>query len=591
MLKQISSRCDFAFIMVCLITMMSVLIPKSVSAQNLRRTPPAIKVELMNPRIEAGQSSQLLVTVSGGPAESIPKKINVPGLTIELIREPIGDYYDKDLPNGDRIRVYETLYRYRVSGSIPGDYRIPAIRTNVGGQPVLSESKMVRITPIRPPVTPKGPRFSELKLGNEKQGIYVNEIFALDAFIYVQGMNSMTEVIQAELNHEAFSNIRFERVDFSSAELGNSVYSRAKLPAQLFCLKPGAHSLGPAEFRVKLYEPKKNFPFVKNYVTRPVESDTLDIKILPFPEPSPKSFTGGVGTFEMSYTAKPLDVKVGDPISVDFVINGTGNLVTMQAPLLFAQDETSWKAYDAKKSITKESDGIDPGQVKFSQVIIPLKEVAQLPRFELSFFNPKTAKYETEETTPLSLRVTPDKSFSAGILGSGGDANPATAVNSVPFVKGPPIPRFDDILHIRKKQPRWRRYTAEASPPVLLYIANALLGSAFFGLLGWGLLQKWRSFRAAAKLQEEEVTLTFKDACQKVRAGMARDDFFHCALEAFRLWEDENPDAKEEVKKLAADLRRKCETALYSAEGDHSQKKITTSEANEYIKVLRKLPS
>lgn len=55
-------------------------------------------------------------------------------------------------------------------------------------------------------------------------------------------------------------------------------------------------------------------------------------------EGQPDTFHGAVGKYTMTVTATPQEVSVGDPISLNLTIRGTGRMDSLQAPRLASQE-------------------------------------------------------------------------------------------------------------------------------------------------------------------------------------------------------------------------------------------------------------
>ncbi|MDF1814170.1 MAG: BatD family protein [Verrucomicrobiales bacterium] len=543
---------------------------------------------LANPRIEVGDFGALELKAIGGEPGDPPRSIEVPGLSITYTGSQF--HQDHEVIQGRVTTTLTYTYYYTIQGTRVGDYTIPGVEVPIRGESVKSNPVKVSIVkPAVQKVTPTGTRFATLAV--PEGNLYVNQIFPVDATVYVKGRNSINTVSGASLKQEGLVIKRFDRVNLGAEELSGTVYSTAKLPTSLFALKEGDHRIGPATFNVKIYE---NTRFFAKIETRVVHSDSLRINVLPLPKGAPYGFSGGVGAFEMDLKATPVNLKVGDPIALEFTIIGDGNFQTLGAPFIKEYDPKVWKVYEPKKNLqvrTDKGEWINPSgdvfaeRALFSQVLIPLQEVDKIPEFELNFFDPKVGQYIRRTTLATPITVSPDSGGMSTIpevpvRATGGD-----------FVSSPvliPEVRFPDILHIRKDQPGWKPYSASSSPGFLLRFTNGLLGLAFVAFLGLGVFRKMKSKRVA--LRTKETAVTFRQAQSQVRPGMEREDFFHAALEAFSLWEIENPDSPAEIRSMVSGFKDQCETALYSdkhVEGGI----IKTAEAAEILKVLRKLPS
>lgn len=562
-----------------------ILLVMSVSQGVSQEAQYTLSANLGNPRITQGDVGALELSAVGGEPDTVPRSIDVPGLSITYTGSQF--HQDQTVEKGQIKMTLTYTYYYTIQGTKIGDYVIPPVTTNIRGQSVTSNSVKVSIVKSKlQDITPTGNRFARLDI--PEGNLYENQIFPIDATIYVAGRNSINGVSEPSLKHESFVIKRFSELDLGAVDLKGTVYSTAKLPTTMFALREGDHRLGPAKFNVKIYENSRvSVPsFFTQLQIRTIETDTVRVNILPLPSGAPLSFTGGVGAFEMESSATPLELKVGDPISMDFTITGTGNFETLGAPIVRDLDPEVWKTYEAKKDIQIESDGISSGRSVFTQVLIPLKEVSEIPAFELSYFDPKVEQYIKRRTIPTPIKVAPDN---APLMSPVTSSNQNGAGNFPTSAASIPVAQFPDILHIRRAPPKWKPYTANIQTGTLLGITNSIIGIGFAGLLGFGFFKKLKQYRA--EKNTEVKALTFREAAHKVRPGVDRDDFYHYALEAFTIWENENPKAPADLLKLIGDLKRKCETALYSSDVDTSSKPISALAANEFIKVLKKLPS
>lgn len=543
----------------------------------------SLAASLANPRISVGQVGALELKAVGGEPDSFPRSIDVPGLRVTYT----GSHFHEDSTvtnNQISMRLVYTYY-YTIEALAEGEYTIPSVTTTIKGVQVASAPLSVQVGKSdTTSVNPTGSKFARLTVPEEE--LYVNQLFPVDANIYVLGRNSINGVSDAELTHESFVIRRFEQLDIGAVELRGDVYSTARLPTRLFALKAGDHRLGPAEFKVKLYESNTRFPSLFTQLKiRSVKSDTVRLKILPLPAGAPESFSGGVGAFEMESTVSPRDLKVGDPISLEFEVFGAGNLETMGEPIIPGLDRKIWKTYDAKKDVKNDSDGINPGRVLFSQVLIPLQEVDEIPSFELTFFDPEHRQYVTRRTLPTQITVVPDNGPAPRIDGEQvGFTGRESSYSIAPAVS--PEAQYPDILHILPGIPRFTPYSGN-SPGVFLAITNSVLAILFLGLAGFGVRRSLQA-RNAEKMFDPKPQ-AFRDVAPSVKGGLNRGDFFHRALQAFTLFEEENRGAPGDVKEMVATLKGNCEEALYSGGQQKLEEPVTSEESREIIKVVRKL--
>lgn len=122
----------------------------------------------------------------------------------------------------------------------------------------------------------------------------------------------------------------------------------------------------------------------------------------------PASWNGAVGSFELIVVAKPLEVAVGDPITLTMRLtdrSGTAGLDGLQAPRLGVDPAFS----TGFRLPSEAASGVVEGTSKvFTQSIRALSDaVREIPPVELSFFNPASGKYESVRSEPIALRVKP----------------------------------------------------------------------------------------------------------------------------------------------------------------------------------------
>jgi hypothetical protein len=139
----------------------------------------------------------------------------------------------------------------------------------------------------------------------------------------------------------------------------------------------------------------------------------IQIKVKPLPEQGkPASFSGAVGDFKMTATLDKTSVQQNEPVTMTLVLEGQGNLETMNRPNL--PEFPDFKVYDGDASTQLYKSGVVIGGKKtFEVVFIPKKAGSMtIPPVEFSFFNPQAQRYVPLKTPEFKLDVKPsDKPF------------------------------------------------------------------------------------------------------------------------------------------------------------------------------------
>lgn len=544
------------------------------------QTTPTISTNVLTERVAIGELGQIIYKGVGGTFE-MPPRIEVPGL--EVIHS--GTQSGLNITNG--VRTIEQTHFYRFRGDEPGTYTIPSVTIPFGNSQL--QTNQIEITIFErdgsEAIDATRPYFAKLEL--PKTEFYVNELVPLTMTAYVRGRNSINEINHVSLEHESFVIRNSRRVNTDGAELGNSYYSSATIPAALFALKPGAHRLGPGQIGIRVLDQGSSFGFSSFFnrtVLREIATNTVNVTIKPLPAGAPASFTGGVGEFQMTAAPSLTELKVGDPLTMEFTVTGKGNLGTMSAPVFRVAPTGLWRSYDPAKKLDpeKDSDGFSEGSVTFTQVLIPEAKVDTIPAFDLTYFDPGKGSYETVSTEAIPVSISADTATepapSVASTVAGDDSYgvaPAAA----------PVPLFEDMMHIRTGPAHWLASAEPRGPGALFWVMQAFFSVAFCTVLGYGLVRWWKSRQLAAAARTD-----FTAMLSSVPGpGAPRTEFFKRVSLALEAWKREHPSAPAPVLEVVERVRSRCDAILY---GGRAQKDVPVSrdEASEFRAILERLP-
>jgi len=147
-------------------------------------------------------------------------------------------------------------------------------------------------------------------------------------------------------------------------------------------------------------------PFLGRFATRRVLSNSLKINVLPLPEEGkPEDFSGAVGEFKIAAEIVESEAKVNDAITLRVNISGIGNIKSTRAPEIeFPDGVEIFEPEITQQSSVKR--GRIYGEKDFEYVLI-LRKVGRLElnRIEMTYFNPKSNKYEISRSKPIRIDV------------------------------------------------------------------------------------------------------------------------------------------------------------------------------------------
>lgn len=137
-----------------------------------------------------------------------------------------------------------------------------------------------------------------------------------------------------------------------------------------------------------------------NRVTQPVTIEALAPPIAG----RPTDFSGAVGVFKMDVTADRKDASVGDAVGVKVVLNGNGNLKTVDSPSM--TPSADFRIFDPR--VEEKSAGFKPRTYTktWSYVLTPLSPgEIPFPTISFSYFDPEAKAYRRLSSPGTRLLV------------------------------------------------------------------------------------------------------------------------------------------------------------------------------------------
>ena len=136
-----------------------------------------------------------------------------------------------------------------------------------------------------------------------------------------------------------------------------------------------------------------------------LQSEELQIEVLPLPEQGrPAEFTGAVGRFQLRVAAQPTQVAAGDPVTLQVLVEGEGNVAAVQP--LQVDAAAGVKLYDPKiEEEARITNGVHGGRRLFEYILIPEQGgTLTIPPLRFAYFDPHQARYEVLESDPIAIR-------------------------------------------------------------------------------------------------------------------------------------------------------------------------------------------
>ena len=348
-----------------------------------------------------GENATLSLNFEGAQPRNVPAP-NVPGLQIVQT----GNATSFSLINGtmsSTLTVTFTVTPQRV-----GEFTIPALAADVGGQQLATEPLKLMVSKAAAPsaeAVNSGNEVAFMKLIFPKQKIYTGESAVARLELYlrddVSGLNGFQLTGSTTDGFSAGKTVELQN-QRHRAQVGNRAYTVIPLTLPLTAVKTGALTLGPFTANVVVVLPGGFFG-EQRQVT--LATEAVNVESLPLPEANkPANFSGAVGAFTMSANAGPTTVTVGDPVTVRVKISGHGSLDSLTLP-----PQDAWQNFKTYPPTTKleTSDQFGfQGTKTFEQIISPINnDVHELPPVHFDFFNPEDGQYHSLKSVALPLTV------------------------------------------------------------------------------------------------------------------------------------------------------------------------------------------
>ena len=503
-----------------------------------------------------GEQALLEISVAGGLPNEIPTPPKIKNIAIQASgRGP----QTRILPG----RRLEYVFDYIVSGYETGKYAIPPVEVVVDGGKVLTEPLDFVI------FNPDELQWSEVQAGgktiryassfrvlNDKP--FENETTTTEIKVFVPEEMIIEDWGIPDFERNGVAAWRFQPSPMRSRiNLLGMRYVSVAYPSTITPTRSGKIGIGPAKIRLMTREMVMD-PFPRQVSTEVyLQVPKLEIQSMPLPEGAPEGFENAVGSFRLSASTTETEVQEGDPISVDLIVSGSGNLDTLRPPQL--DNPAGWKIYGTTTEQRGDERRQLSGNVVFHQSIRPLEMKSEIPPFRLAYFDPKDETYKTLTSEPIALKMRPNTS--AG-------ANPAASVPALPI----PFERMTDILAVLRPA----QLTVPAAPAIPGWLGHA--GGALLALV---LIAKALWMRYAPRLRKNPArNARMRELREIAKSPPADDTRFLKSAGAFierHLGQNPNP----EIQAILAERDAVCFLA------DKPKAALDPNRRNQILKLLR----
>lgn len=421
-----------------------------------------------------GETATLELTVSESNREPPDRQPLVPAIEGVIVK-PL-------MAGRPEIRMLERrqlayVFKYSVKSFDIGRHRIPGLPVTVAGHEFRTRPVEFDVFPSDQlswiPVASNGKTdrcAAAFRAVDEEP--FENETTPVELKLYLPSAiaNTIGDWGIPDFERDGVAVWRFEPSRLKSEVILNGrSYIGVSYPSNLTPTRSGTTTLGPGRLRL-MKEVTIFDAFGPRREAEPLWLDVAatDLQVRPLPPGAPEGFRNAVGSFTLFSTSEVEEIREGDPVVVNLMVTGKGNLDSLAPPEVL--DAPGWKTYEATAMPRGPERRDLEGTILFRQFLRPLDVQTQIPSFRLVYFDPDLEKYDSVVSPPIPLRVLPST------LAPPAAANP-------PVEASMPVEHMTDILGAIPGRPAggWTAIPWN----IALHMVASLLAATMLFRIGW----------------------------------------------------------------------------------------------------------
>lgn len=386
-------------------------------------------------RVALGENFRIAYTVSTQSVENF-RAGNIPS-ALEVIAGPYTSSQSSfQMVNGHTSSSSSITYTYTLYAGKNGTYTIPAAHATVNGRTIASRTVTITVSGTTRASANSAPKMHDdyedephpraagsaisgsdlfIKVSANKRRVHEQEPILLTYKVYttvdltqLQGdMPDLTGFHTQEIPLPQQKSFHIERVNgrtyrcvtWSQYVMYPQMTGKLTIPSITFkgIIVQQNRSVDPFE---AFFNGGSGYTEVKRNIVAP----GLTIQVDPLPH-RPANFSGGVGQFNISAQLNKNEVRAGNPVSLQVVIGGVGNLKLIKQPVVnFPKD---FDQYDAKVTDKTKltTNGVE-GNMIYDFLAVPRNQGQYtIPSIELTYYDTSTNQYKTIKTRSFNISV------------------------------------------------------------------------------------------------------------------------------------------------------------------------------------------
>ena len=350
-------------------------------------------------------------------------------------------------------RSSEVKYIYTYLAQIEGTIAIGSAKVNINNKIYTSQPISIRAISASKAATilegSNGDFIVKQIVTSPKA--FVGQQICVEYILYYNAELQINQII-SESDYSGFFSNRIEsnsdqnkQIKYKNKVYNSTVFHRVAL----FPQKSGVYKIDPLVLSINI--PKQNARPRGLFGYREMESKTLTsnattVTIIETPTPSPVSFSGAVGEYEMHAAVDKNSLETGQAITLQMELKGDGDKRLVRAPELnFGKDFEMYKP-----TTIGDEETVEQGKIvhikKFEYILIPKKEGKYHLKPVFSYFNPPLNKYNLITSDSFEIHVSQGKGPSSELSKTTSQESEGQSSSNSKWIYVSLIPLFSGIF-------------------------------------------------------------------------------------------------------------------------------------------------
>jgi len=403
----------------------AVILALTISVSLAHAQPPDCALQIDATTLEPGEAVdiQLVCTNTGQPGA--PEADIPEGLELRLVNAVPATFSQTMVINGRTSQKTTFSFTLRLTAIQAGVYTLGPMTVIADGRPYQTQPVTITVRENQAETVSRGDRYIFADIEVEPMSLYVTGTYRATLTVgirkvVIDGQTLNMNLLSLIGSGSSLSVFAGERAGASERTLrdSNGVAHRYEIftvGKTIRAEEIGPQQVGPVFLRMD-YPTAVRRGFFTDYEVRRSRKETarapavaVEVKGAP-EEGRPPSFTGGIGQFTMTVTAKPNRVEQGQPVTLSIAIEGP-SAAGVAGPDLAEHPQLTSRFDFSKDELVGDMEG---GAKVFRRAIFPKEQGEQtVGPIRWSYFDPQREEYVTLTSEPLPLIVDPPSGVTA----------------------------------------------------------------------------------------------------------------------------------------------------------------------------------